>query len=160
MPLGNTSSPRQRGLAASLAPNLSSFLPSYSDVALWLTGLRGAGGDRAPRTPLPAVGDEITGKVSRTAGWGVFVDLENNIRGLLHADEVAVPEGGGGRDPNIRAMFSEGDEIKVRPHVRALHLSSAALDVCLLSWAARPARQVADGCRCMGPGYSAFRGDE
>ncbi|KAK9914903.1 hypothetical protein WJX75_002062 [Coccomyxa subellipsoidea] len=72
------------------------------------------GGDRAPRTPLPAVGDEITGKVSRTAGWGVFVDLENNIRGLLHADEVAVPEGGGGRDPNIRAMFSEGDEIKVR----------------------------------------------
>ena len=73
-----------------------------------------AGGDRAPRTPLPAVGDEVTGKVNRTAAFGVFVDLENNIRGLLHVDEVVVPEGDKSREPNLRAMFSEGEEVKVR----------------------------------------------
>ena len=88
-------------------------------VDVWLTGLVGCA-DRAPRTPLPAVGDEVTGKVQRLAGYGVFVELENNVRGLLHVDEVAVPEGDTSREPNIRAMFSEGDEVKVRPRPQQL----------------------------------------
>lgn len=60
------------------------------------------------------MGDEVTGKVNRTAAYGVFVDLENNIRGLLHVDEVTIAEGDSSREPNLRAMFSEGEEIKVR----------------------------------------------
>lgn len=80
---------------------------------VWV-GAGGGGGERANRAPLPSVGDEVTGKVSRTAGFGVFIDLENGVRGLLHVDEVAVPENDTGRDPNIKAMYNPGDEIKVR----------------------------------------------
>lgn len=104
----------------------------YCEVngALW-----GAGGDRAPRTPLPAVGDEVTGKVNRTAAYGVFVDLENNIRGLLHVDEVAIPEGDSSREPNLRAMFSEGEAIKVRlAQPRKCQPDCAVSRVVLLLW--------------------------
>lgn len=42
--------------------------------------------------------------------FGVFVKLPDDLRALLHAEEMATE---GGREPNIRAMFTVGDEIKV-----------------------------------------------
>ncbi len=66
--------------------------------------------------PLPGVGEEVTGKVSRVVGYGVFLDLDGGKgRALLHVDEVAVKDEDAGREPNVRALFKEGDELAVRP---------------------------------------------
>jgi hypothetical protein len=59
------------------------------------------------------VGEELTGRVSRVAPFGVFLEFADRLRGLLHADEVVVPGDDSGREPNIPALFNVGDEVKV-----------------------------------------------
>ena len=61
----------------------------------------------------PPVGEEITGRVDALTNYGVFVKVNDDLRALLHQDEVTSKDG---RDPDIRAMFNVGDEIKVRSH--------------------------------------------
>jgi ribosomal protein S1 len=58
----------------------------------------------------PAVGEEITGKVEGVQNFGVFVQVSEDVRGMLHQAEVATPDS---REPNMRAMFNVGDDIKV-----------------------------------------------
>lgn len=68
---------------------------------------------RAERKEIkyPPVGEEITGKVDALTNYGVFVKVNDDLRALLHQDEVATKDG---RDPDIRAMFNVGEDIKVR----------------------------------------------
>ncbi len=61
----------------------------------------------------PPVGEELTGKVDALTNYGVFVKVNDDLRALLHQDEVATKDG---RDPDIRAMFNVGEDIKVRSH--------------------------------------------
>lgn len=56
----------------------------------------------------------MTGKVQRIMGYGLFLDLAGGLRAMLHVDEVAVKPGEEGREPNVRAMFKEGEELTVR----------------------------------------------
>ena len=56
------------------------------------------------------MGEEITGKVEGVQNFGVFVQVSEDVRGMLHQAEVATPDS---REPNMRAMFNIGDEIKV-----------------------------------------------
>ena len=58
----------------------------------------------------PAMGEELTGKVASTANYGVFVTINNDLRALLHQDEIATPDG---REVNVKGMFNVGDDIKV-----------------------------------------------
>ena len=114
---------------------------------------RTGGGERRERRdlpPLPGVGDEVTGKVGRIMGWGLFMDLEGGLRAMLHVDEVAVKPGEEGRDPNVRAMFKEGDELKVRaPNlaVRAMFKEGDELQVCQY-WLCAPCSRRATSSRC------------
>ena len=73
-----------------------------------------SGGNGGTCRRCRAVGDEVSGKVSRIMGYGLFLDLEGGLRAMLHVDEVATKPGEEGREPNVRAMFKEGDELKVR----------------------------------------------
>ena len=59
----------------------------------------------------PPVGEELTGKVDAVTNFGVFVKVNDDLRALLHQDEVVTKDG---RDPDIRAMFNVGEDIKVR----------------------------------------------
>lgn len=74
----------------------------------------GGEGPRKKGGPLPSVGTEVTGKVTRTAGFGVFLEFGEGLRGLLHVDEMVVPGDENGREPNVQALFNVGDEVKVR----------------------------------------------
>ncbi len=58
----------------------------------------------------PPVGEELTGKVDAVTNFGVFVKVNDDLRALLHQDEVVTKDG---RDPDIRAMFNVGEDIKV-----------------------------------------------
>lgn len=58
----------------------------------------------------PSVGEELTGKVASTANYGVFVAINDDLRALLHQDEIATPDG---REVNVKGMFNVGDDIKV-----------------------------------------------
>ena len=64
---------------------------------------------RNPWEDVPAnypVGRKITGKVSSVADFGVFVELEEGIEGLVYASEV-------GKDiENLRDVVKEGDEVQ------------------------------------------------
>lgn len=71
--------------------------------------------DRKPRADAPKptefkVNDEISGKTQGVTGFGVFVELPEGFKGLLHKDEVKSTMA----EPNLRNMFPEGTEVKVR----------------------------------------------
>ena len=80
------------------------------------------GGERRERgPPMPSVGEEVTGKVTRIVGYGVFLDLDKGGRAMLHVDEVAVKPEDEGKEPNVRALFKEGDALTVRGLALVLH---------------------------------------
>ncbi|HVE66020.1 MAG TPA: S1 RNA-binding domain-containing protein, partial [Thermoanaerobaculia bacterium] len=54
-------------------------------------------------------GDVIEGVVSRVADFGVFVQIEGLVEGLMHVSETAVPRGGKPQDE-----YREGEAVRVR----------------------------------------------
>jgi small subunit ribosomal protein S1 len=54
-------------------------------------------------------GDVIDGIVSRVADFGVFVQLENLVEGLMHVSETALPRG-----DKPQEHFREGEPVRVR----------------------------------------------
>jgi small subunit ribosomal protein S1 len=54
-------------------------------------------------------GDLIDGIVSRVADFGVFVQLENLVEGLMHVSETALPRG-----DKPQEHFREGEPVRVR----------------------------------------------
>ena len=54
-------------------------------------------------------GDVVEGVVSRVADFGVFVQIEGLVEGLMHVSETAVPRGGKPQDE-----YREGEPIRVR----------------------------------------------
>ena len=54
-------------------------------------------------------GDVIDGVVSRVADFGVFVQLENLVEGLMHVSETALPRG-----DKPQEHFREGEPVRVR----------------------------------------------
>ena len=59
----------------------------------------------------PGVGEEIQGIIEGVQNYGVFVKIRDDIKAMLHGSEMASKNG---REPDIRATFAIGDEIKVR----------------------------------------------
>ena len=65
-------------------------------------------GDRHPR-PLPARATVVKGKVTKLTNFGVFVELEPGLEGLLHISELA--------DHKVESpeeVVKVGDEIEVK----------------------------------------------
>jgi len=55
------------------------------------------------------MGDVIKGKVARVAGYGAFIELENEIDGLVHISQVSEE-----RIEKIKDHLTEGDEVSAR----------------------------------------------
>ena len=77
---------------------------------------------------LYKLGDVIKGKVARVAGYGAFVELENEIDGLVHISQVSEE-----RIEKIKDHLNEGDEvsarvIKIDKEQRRIGLSIKAAD--------------------------------
>ncbi|GAB4482977.1 MAG: 30S ribosomal protein S1 [Thermodesulfovibrionales bacterium] len=51
------------------------------------------------------LGDEVAGKVLRLTDFGLFVEMENGVEGLVYSSEIVQPAEGG---------ITEGDEIRAR----------------------------------------------
>ncbi len=77
---------------------------------------------------LYRLGDVIKGKVARVAGYGAFVELDNDIDGLVHISQISEE-----RVENIKDFLNEGDEvsarvIKIDKEERRIGLSVKAAD--------------------------------
>jgi len=55
------------------------------------------------------LGSEVKGKVLRITDFGIFVELEGWVEGLVYSSEIVRPASG-----SIEGAFKEGDDIKVR----------------------------------------------
>ena len=55
------------------------------------------------------MGEVIKGKVARVAGYGAFIELENEIDGLVHISQVSEE-----RIEKIKDYLNEGDEVSAR----------------------------------------------
>jgi len=58
---------------------------------------------------LYRLGDVIKGKVARVAGYGAFVELDNDIDGLVHISQISEE-----RVEKIKDFLNEGDEVSAR----------------------------------------------
>ena len=77
---------------------------------------------------LYRMGDVIKGKVARVAGYGAFIELENDIDGLVHISQISEE-----RVEKIKDHLNEGDEvtarvIKIDKEERRIGLSVKAAD--------------------------------
>jgi small subunit ribosomal protein S1 len=55
------------------------------------------------------LGDEVAGKVLRMTDFGIFIEMEGGVEGLIYSSEILQPSGGEGEVP-----IKEGDEIRAR----------------------------------------------
>ena len=58
---------------------------------------------------LYRMGDVVKGKVARVAGYGAFVELENDIDGLVHISQISEE-----RVEKVKDHLKEGDEVSAR----------------------------------------------
>jgi small subunit ribosomal protein S1 len=58
---------------------------------------------------LYRMGDVVSGKVARVAGYGAFIELENDIDGLVHISQISEE-----RIEKVKDHLKEGDEVKAR----------------------------------------------
>ncbi|MBN38566.1 MAG: 30S ribosomal protein S1 [Opitutae bacterium] len=58
---------------------------------------------------LYRLGDVIKGKVARVAGYGAFIELDNDIDGLVHISQISEE-----RVEKIKDFLNEGDEVSAR----------------------------------------------
>ena len=55
------------------------------------------------------MGDVVSGKVARVAGYGAFVELDHDIDGLVHISQISED-----RIEKVKDYLNEGDEVKAR----------------------------------------------
>jgi len=55
------------------------------------------------------MGDVVTGKVARVAGYGAFIELDHDIDGLVHISQISEE-----RIEKVKDHLKEGDEVKAR----------------------------------------------
>lgn len=55
------------------------------------------------------VGTRLFGKITRVLDYGVFVELEEGVQGLVHSSEMSWTR----KSPNSAKLYSEGEEIEV-----------------------------------------------
>ena len=55
------------------------------------------------------LGDDVSGKVLRITDFGMFIEMEGGVEGLIYSSEIAQPAGGEGEE-----QIKEGDEIRAR----------------------------------------------
>jgi small subunit ribosomal protein S1 len=58
---------------------------------------------------LYRMGDVVKGKVARVAGYGAFIELENDIDGLVHISQISEE-----RVEKVKDHLKEGDEVSAR----------------------------------------------
>ena len=58
---------------------------------------------------LYRMGDVVSGKVARVAGYGAFIELEHDIDGLVHISQISEE-----RIEKVKDHLKEGDEVKAR----------------------------------------------
>ncbi|MGH9819465.1 MAG: 30S ribosomal protein S1, partial [Pyrinomonadaceae bacterium] len=56
------------------------------------------------------VGEKITGKVSSVTDYGVFVELEPGVEGLVHVSEISWSK----RTPSPKKLFQKGQDVEVQ----------------------------------------------
>jgi len=57
------------------------------------------------------LGDEVAGKVLRITDFGIFIEMEGGVEGLIYSSEVIQPTG---EEVEAAAAIKEGDEIRAR----------------------------------------------
>ncbi|HXV28105.1 MAG TPA: 30S ribosomal protein S1 [bacterium] len=67
-------------------------------------------------------GIQVTGKISRIVNFGLFVELENGLEGLVHISEIPA-----GKSAKIESQYQLGDTI----HVTILHVDHEARKIAL-----------------------------
>jgi small subunit ribosomal protein S1 len=55
------------------------------------------------------IGDMVTGKVSKITSYGAFIELDNDIDGLVHISQISEE-----RVEKIKDVINEGDEVQAR----------------------------------------------
>ena len=55
------------------------------------------------------MGDVVSGKVARVAGYGAFIELDHDIDGLVHISQISED-----RIEKVKDYLNEGDEVKAR----------------------------------------------
>lgn len=55
------------------------------------------------------MGDVVSGKVARVAGYGAFIELDHDIDGLVHISQISEE-----RIEKVKDYLKEGDEVKAR----------------------------------------------
>ena len=55
------------------------------------------------------IGDVVTGKVSKVTSYGAFIELENDIDGLVHISQLSEE-----RVEKTKDVLNEGDEVTAR----------------------------------------------
>ena len=55
------------------------------------------------------MGDVVSGKVARVAGYGAFIELDHDIDGLVHISQISEE-----RIEKVKDHLNEGDEVKAR----------------------------------------------
>jgi len=58
---------------------------------------------------LYRMGDVVSGKVARVAGYGAFIELDHDIDGLVHISQISEE-----RIEKVKDHLNEGDEVKAR----------------------------------------------
>ena len=58
---------------------------------------------------LYRMGDVVTGKVARVAGYGAFIELDHDIDGLVHISQISEE-----RIEKVKDHLKEGEEVKAR----------------------------------------------
>ena len=58
---------------------------------------------------LYRMGDVVSGKVARVAGYGAFIELDHDIDGLVHISQISEE-----RIEKVKDHLKEGDEVKAR----------------------------------------------
>jgi len=99
--------------------------PENRKIALSLKALRGNPWDEFAANHRP--GSRVSGKVTRIADFGAFVELVPGIEGLIHVSELSTQ-----RVRRVRDVLSEGQQVEVQiqsidPDARRISLSLKAV---------------------------------
>ena len=87
------------------------------------------------------VNSRITGKVSSVTDYGVFVELEPGVEGLVHVSEISWSK----RTPSPKKLFQKGQDVEVQ--VLGVDTVEKRISLGMIAPSVRPATWPASASR-------------